>query len=64
MGLIHPPVGLNIFVINRIAPDIGLGQVIRGTIPFVILMAIGVVILSLVPGIAMWLPDLVYGVPK
>jgi tripartite ATP-independent transporter DctM subunit len=60
MGLIHPPVGLNIFVINRIAPDIGLGAVIRGTIPFVVLMAIGVVILSFVPGIAMWLPNAVY----
>ena len=61
MGLIHPPVGLNIFVINRIAPDIGLGPIIWGTLPFVILMAIAVVILSAVPGIAMWLPDLVYG---
>jgi C4-dicarboxylate transporter DctM subunit len=61
MGLIHPPVGLNIFVINRIAPDIGLGPIIRGTIPFVVLMALGVVILSFFPGIAMWLPDLVYG---
>jgi tripartite ATP-independent transporter DctM subunit len=60
MGLIHPPVGLNIFVINRIAPDIGLGAVIRGTIPFVALMAVAVVILSIVPGIAMWLPNLVY----
>ena len=60
MGLIHPPVGLNIFVINRIAPDIGLGAVIRGTIPFVVLMALGVVILSFVPGIAMWLPNAVY----
>ena len=61
MGLIQPPVGLNIFVINRIAPDIGLGPIIRGTIPFVVLMAVGVVILSIVPGIAMWLPDAVYG---
>ena len=60
MGLIHPPVGLNIFVINRIAPDIGLGPIIRGTLPFVGLMAVGVVILSLVPGIALWLPDAVY----
>jgi len=60
MGLIHPPVGLNIFVINRIAPDIGLGPIIRGTIPFVLLMAVGVVILSFLPGIAMWLPDAVY----
>ncbi len=61
MGLIHPPVGLNIFVINRIAPDIGLGPIIRGTLPFVGLMAVGVVILSVAPGIAMWLPDAVYG---
>lgn len=61
MGLIHPPVGLNIFVINRIAPDIGLGPIIWGTLPFVVLMAVAVVILSLVPGIAMWLPDAVYG---
>ncbi len=60
MGLIHPPVGLNIFVINRIAPDIGLGPIIRGTLPFVALMAVGVVILSLVPGIALWLPDAVF----
>ncbi len=61
MGLIHPPVGLNIFVINRIAPDIGLGPIIWGTLPFVILMALGVVILSILPGIAMWLPNAVYG---
>jgi C4-dicarboxylate transporter DctM subunit len=60
MGLIHPPVGLNIFVINRIAPDIGLGPIIRGTLPFVVLMAVGVVILSLVPGIALWLPNAVF----
>ncbi len=61
MGLIHPPVGLNIFVINRIAPDIGLVHIIWGTLHFVVLMAIGVVILSFMPGIAMWLPNLVYG---
>ena len=60
MGLIHPPVGLNIFVINRIAPDIGLGPIIRGTLPFVALMAVAVVIMSFVPGIAMWLPNAVY----
>ena len=60
MGLIHPPVGLNIFVINKIAPDIGLGPIIWGTLPFVALMAVAVVILSFVPGIAMALPDYVY----
>jgi tripartite ATP-independent transporter DctM subunit len=61
MGLIHPPVGLNIFVINRIAPDIGLGPIIWGTLPFVVLMAVAVVILSVFPGIALWLPGVVYG---
>ena len=60
MGLIHPPVGLNIFVINRIAPDIGLGAIIWGTLPFVVLLGLGVVILSVFPEIAMALPKLVY----
>jgi TRAP-type C4-dicarboxylate transport system permease large subunit len=58
MGLIHPPVGLNIFVIKNIAPDIPLKDIIWGTLPFVILMGVAIVLLCLVPGIAMWLPDL------
>jgi tripartite ATP-independent transporter DctM subunit len=57
MGLIHPPVGLNIFVIKNIAPDIPLSDIIWGTLPFVILMAVAILILCLVPGIAMWLPN-------
>jgi tripartite ATP-independent transporter DctM subunit len=61
MGLIHPPVGLNIFVIKNIAPDIPLGDVIRGTIPFVILMFVAIILLCVFPGIATWLPDAVMG---
>ena len=57
MGLIHPPVGLNIFVIKNIAPDIPLKDVIWGVMPFVVLMALAVVVLSFAPDIAMWLPD-------
>ena len=60
MGLIHPPVGLNIFVINKIAPDIGLKDIIWGTFPFVFLMMAAIVILCVFPGIATWLPNLVY----
>lgn len=56
MGLIHPPVGLNIFVIKNIAPDIPLGDIIRGVMPFVAIMAATVLLLCLVPGIALWLP--------
>jgi len=61
MGLIHPPVGLNIFVIKNIAPDIPLGDVMWGTLPFVVLMALSIVILCVFPGIATWLPDVTMG---
>jgi C4-dicarboxylate transporter, DctM subunit len=61
MGLIHPPVGLNIFVIKSIAPDIPLADVIWGVMPFVVLMMISIVLLCLFPGIAAWFPDAVMG---
>jgi len=64
MGLIHPPVGLNIFVIRNIAPDIPLRDVIWGTLPFVVLMALAVVLLCLVPSISTFLPNLVMGPPS
>ena len=61
MGLIHPPVGLNIFVIKNVAPDIPLKDIVWGVMPFVGLMAAAVVLLCFVPGIATWLPDAVLG---
>jgi C4-dicarboxylate transporter DctM subunit len=57
MGLIHPPVGLNLFVIKNIAPDIPLRDVVWGVMPFVGLMILAVVILCFVPEIATWFPD-------
>ncbi|MBI2308101.1 MAG: TRAP transporter large permease [Rhodocyclales bacterium] len=57
MGLIHPPVGLNLFVINGIAPDIKLKEIMWGTIPFLLLMVLGIVLLCLFPEIATWLPS-------
>ncbi len=61
MGLIHPPVGLNIFVIKNIAPDIPLRDVIWGVMPFVGLMFLAIVLICFAPGIAVWLPNLVMG---
>jgi C4-dicarboxylate transporter, DctM subunit len=61
MGLIHPPVGLNIFVIKNVAPDIPLRDVIWGVMPFVGLMFAAVLLLAVFPGIATALPDLVMG---
>jgi tripartite ATP-independent transporter DctM subunit len=61
MGLIHPPVGLNIFVIKNIAPDIPLKDVIWGVTPFLLLMVAAVVLLCIFPGIATGLPDMIMG---
>jgi len=61
MGLIHPPVGLNIFVIKNIAPDIPLKDVIWGVMPFLLLMVVAVILLCMFPGIATGLPDMVMG---
>ncbi|MEP6942451.1 MAG: TRAP transporter large permease [Betaproteobacteria bacterium] len=61
MGLIHPPVGLNIFVIKNIAPDIPLKDVMWGVMPFVGLMFVAIVLICFVPGIAVWLPNATMG---
>ena len=63
MGLIHPPVGLNLFVIKNIAPDIPLRDVIVGVMPFVALMFVALFLLCLFPGIATGLSNLVMGPP-
>jgi len=61
MGLIHPPVGLNIFVIKNVAPDIPLADVIWGVLPFVLLMLLAVVLISAFPAIATGVPTLLMG---
>lgn len=61
MGLIHPPVGLNIFVIKNIAPDIPLKDVVWGVFPFLLLMVVAVVLLCVFPSIATGLPDMIMG---
>jgi tripartite ATP-independent transporter DctM subunit len=61
IGLITPPVGLNLYVINGIAPDISLQTILKGSLPFVVCMALAIVILSVFPGLATGLPDLLMG---
>jgi TRAP-type C4-dicarboxylate transport system permease large subunit len=61
IGLISPPVGLNIYVINAIAPDVPLMKIMRGAFPYVLCMIVAIVILSAFPAIATWLPDHMMG---
>jgi tripartite ATP-independent transporter DctM subunit len=64
IGLISPPVGLNIYVINAIAPDVPLMKIMRGAFPYVLCMILAIVILSMFPEIATWLPDHMMGSGK
>ncbi len=61
VGLIHPPVGLNIYIVNAIAPDVPVTRVMWGTIPYVLCMFLAIVILCVFPEIATWLPDRMMG---
>ncbi|MDA0340412.1 MAG: TRAP transporter large permease [Proteobacteria bacterium] len=61
IGLITPPVGLNLYVINGIVPDVSLPTILKGALPFMLCMVLGIVILSIFPGIVTWLPNVVMG---
>jgi C4-dicarboxylate transporter, DctM subunit len=61
VGLIHPPVGMNLFVIQAQAPDVWITNIYRGIIPFLIAPLLLIIILFLFPRLALWLPKLLYG---
>ena len=58
VGLITPPVGMNLFIIHGMAPDIPIQKTFRGVIPFVASDLVRVVILVAFPVITLWLPRL------
>jgi len=56
LGMITPPVGLNLFVVSGIAKE-KLGEVVKGVIPFIILMIIFLALVVLIPQLSLWLPE-------
>lgn len=58
IGMISPPVGLNLFVLNSLLPDVKLSAIYKGVIPFVMADIVRLGILIAVPSIALWLPSL------
>lgn len=60
VGLITPPVGMNLFIINGMARDIPIGQTFRGALPFVTTDIIRVAILASFPSITLWLVWAIY----
>lgn len=61
MGLITPPVGLNLYVVQGIAPQIPTRDILLGTLPYVGVLAVGILMLVLFPDIVVWLPNHMFG---
>jgi tripartite ATP-independent transporter DctM subunit len=56
LGLIHPPVGMNVFVIKSVVHDVSFTTIFKGVIPFILTDLLRLVILIAFPMIALWLP--------
>jgi TRAP-type C4-dicarboxylate transport system permease large subunit len=58
LGLITPPIGMNVFTVKAVVPDVPLTRIFAGVTPFIIAMLLGLFLLFVIPGIATWLPEL------
>jgi len=58
IGFIHPPIGLNLYVIQGIAPDVSLGRIFKGVLPFLSSDLLHLALLILFPAMVLWLPGL------
>ena len=61
IGLVTPSVGLNLYVVKNIAPDVPMSQVLLGVIPFVMIDLLVIVLLCIWPELALWLPNKMIG---
>ena len=61
IGLVTPPVGLNLYIVKNIAPDVPMSHVLLGVIPFVIIEVLVIVCVCIWPELALWLPNKMIG---
>ncbi len=57
LGLITPPIGMNVFVIKGMAPHVSLSSIYAGVMPFVLAQILLIIAVFLLPEIALWLPE-------
>jgi C4-dicarboxylate transporter, DctM subunit len=60
LGMITPPLGINLFILRSIAPEVPLATIIRGIIPFVAADVVRVAIIAFVPAVSLFLPNLFF----
>ena len=61
MGMITPPVGLNVFVVKGVSGEVSLATVFRGVWPFLVAMIVCLVLIVLFPQIALFIPNTMFG---
>jgi len=59
ISLITPPVGLNVFVLRGVLPDVSTGTIFKGVTPFWIADIVRLALIVLIPAISLWLPSYV-----
>ncbi|MBI3000030.1 MAG: TRAP transporter large permease [Deltaproteobacteria bacterium] len=57
IAFITPPVGMNLYVTSNIAPDVPLGTILRGAVPFLLLALLAITLVAVFPRLALWLPS-------
>ena len=60
MGLISPPVGINVFIVKSVAPNVSLSDIFRGVAPFWLAMLVTLIILIAFPHLSLFLPDTMF----
>jgi C4-dicarboxylate transporter, DctM subunit len=60
IGLITPPVGLNLYVLQGVVPDVALKDILMGALPYIFVLSASIVLFSVFPGLVTWLPGLLY----
>ncbi len=56
MGMITPPVGLNLFILKATVREVTMRDIVRGSLPFVVLLMVGLALVMMFPSLATWLP--------
>jgi TRAP-type C4-dicarboxylate transport system permease large subunit len=61
IGMVTPPVGMNLFVIHGIAKDVSMGTIIRGVVPFLVLLILSLGLFTFFPDLILFLPARMIG---
>jgi len=54
--MITPPVGLNLFILKGTIPDVSMKDIVGGSLPFLLLLMLGLALIMIFPQLAIWLP--------